>query len=141
MRRTSADPSSADVALPSTITASSLIVAGTVARALCSRQIASGEKYPLHVLDALPAHFLLVLASDTSNGANDLGNVRRLVPLSSMRHWGHVGGIRFGNQHVERRVPDDFVIIMRERQNARKRQCEAKIQEFLRRFPVACEKM
>src|SRR3989344_1491053 len=120
MRRASADPSSADVALPSTITASSLIVAGTVARALCSRQIASGEEYPLHVLDDLPAHILLVLATNAGNGANDLGNVRRLVPLSSMRPRGHVGSIRFGDQHVERRIPDDFVIIMRERQNARK---------------------
>src|SRR3989344_1838232 len=120
MRRISSDPSSDEVRFPSTITAFSLIVAGTVARLLCSRQIASREKNPLRIRDKLRSYPLFIFAPNAGYGANDLGDIQGFIALPPMRHWRDIGRVSFGKKHIKRSVFYDLVVVVGKGENARK---------------------
>src|SRR5262249_39827699 len=68
-------------------------------------------------------------------------NPGRFIALAAMRHRRDVRRVRFREQHIERRIADHLVVIVRKGDNAGKGERKAEIEELLRGIPIAREKM
>jgi hypothetical protein len=82
-------------------------------------------KYPFCIRDDLSTDCLFIEPFDARYRFIYFAYMDRFVALSTEWRWRDKWAIGLGHEHIEWRVPNNLVVVMRESEHSRKRECES----------------